>query len=335
MIGATLSSEIMNMVLPKFPRRSTALEGSWEARWRRMISSVDHSQANDQFAAPFLNLWEEGLPGPALVLNTTSITGGDQILVSNLRTDWSHPRGPCQANIAERIDLPLSAAVNASARFPIVEDWGWFAIPQNSKIGRDGCDNFEGITDGGFFDNYGAVTALEAYRHVKSLIADKPKKPRILVVQITSDWDCSLARILDGEDGRKAECDEAIKKRKQELDYREPKGGLFSAQRQEAVQFNAFRFTRTFLYGIPAPDAEPGLYQVAMQSRAINGVAVATQLRDHVGPNSYYHFSLAGAFDSPLGWVLSRHAREQISGVLDGGLNEREMTRLMRDLTTE
>ncbi len=56
-----------------------------------------------------------------------------------------------------------------------------------------------------------------------------------------------------------------------------------------------------------------------MNARTVSGLNVASSLRCKVikGGGSYYHFSMAGAFDSPLGWSLSSVVRDQLKEMLE------------------
>jgi hypothetical protein len=59
---------------------------------------------------------------------------------------------------------------------------------------------------------------------------------------------------------------------------------------------------------------------VLSNARTVSGLNVASSLRCKVikSRGSYYHFSMAGAFDSPLGWALSTRALDQLKGMLEG-----------------
>lgn len=333
LIGASGTTEVVNSLLPLFPRRSVALERTWEVRWRDSVRAADGGSADDLMARPFASLWRGGRATPALILNTTRPLTGDRVAVSNLDlTGVLSPPSACAANIAEHLDLPLSTAVNASARFPLVEEWGWFRLQRSVAD----CDEREAIADGGFYDNYGAATALDVYWRVKELTRTADPAPRIIVVQISSEVDCRLAIALDGERGREAECADRRKRRRELLALRELKGALFSPEHREVYDHNINRNLRKLLY--PASDkrrSPPGLFGTALNAVSITGLGIASRLCDDVtaAGDDHYHFSLAGALDLPLGWSLSRHARQQIDEYLLTGSNKREMDRLVRVLT--
>jgi hypothetical protein len=276
-------------------------------------------------------------------MNTTSVLRGTRIVASTLATEWmtSAPAAPLPCrNIAEHIDLSLSGAANASARFPYVEDWGWFRPhfgPDDTKVkDRTVCHEEEGIADGGFFDNYGAATALDAYKAINSFVKGNIK-PKIIVIQITSDPDCDLSLPLDGRERRTADCQKAIDDKQKLKDRKSQWKSMIplSKEGSEAYQFNLQQEANSFLYGSESEDDDPGVYSVAMSARSVTGVGVALALRSQVlagEGDRYYHFSLAGAFDAPLGWALSRYARAEIDNLLLNEANKAEMARLAAEL---
>jgi hypothetical protein len=337
-IGAAGTTEIVNAFLPVFPRRSVALEKSLEARWRDTVRATNDAAAPGLFSQPFRDLWPKGgRATPALILNTTRTLIGDRIVASNLNLSGIlSPPSTCDANIAEQIDLPLSTAANASARFPLVEPWGWFPVAKSIP----GCNDQEAIADGGFYDNYGAATALDVYRRVKALAKDTKPAPRIIVIQISSDVDCRMAIALDRDTGRATDCENRRKARAQELAFRKPRGDFISRDRLETINFNANGPFRRFFYSDPTkPPKPPGVLGTALNAVSVTGLAVASRLRDTVvaGKDAYFHFSLGGALDIPLGWSLSRHARNEIDAQIDPGENEnaRELDRLVQALAEQ
>jgi hypothetical protein len=364
-LGATLTSGMVNPLLPVdlFPPRSQVLERTWEAAWRETVNGGIGTQHTDEFADPFEDLWRS--PGPALVLNATSSSGGDRIVISNLSTDWLSNRGPCKANIAEHLRLPLSAAVNASARFPFLEGWGSFASQKDPRIAKEdadsvkqrgaspqqsppasknssdpprkprSCEAYEAVADGGFIDNYGALTVSDALDALERTLKPNEVRPRIIVVQITSDPDCQIADALDPASGYVESCEEAAKIRreagealplwdalKRQWSYTQEvwfsgKGFNYKAWQQPTGKANV---REAILFSDPRNSGDPGVLGVLLNARTISGLNVFASLPCKVANlrGSYYHFSMAGAFDSPLGWSLSSTARDQLKDMLEG-----------------
>ncbi|MET4384267.1 hypothetical protein ABIB73_000002 [Bradyrhizobium sp. F1.4.3] len=332
LIGAMVTRDVINFFAPILPPRSVALEQTLEARWRSLRSASDDSP--NPFASPFGRLWRDQESGLSLVLNTTSVFGGDRLPISNLHTeDWLNAKGPCKVNIAEHVDLPLSAAANNSARFPFVEQWGWFKTASNAP--DTGCKTYEGVADGGFYDNFGAATARDAYLKAKAVAAERKINLRILVVQITSDPNCETAGFIDDRTDRVDECKDVLEKRKEYLTPIWRFGWpTFDAEYHRISSHNGKLQLRRFLFPLPKAVSNPGTLDVELQSRSISGISAARQLKESLQPgDSYYHFSLAGALDAPLGWALSQYSREQIKDRLGSPSNKVEMFRLIFDLS--
>jgi hypothetical protein len=353
-LGASVTRNVFNSLVPIFPARSVALEKTLEARWHTLSSYFEPGP--NLFSGSFRSLSATGDSGFALVLNTTSVSRGDRIPISNLNTeDWLFPLFPCKVNIAEQVDLPLSAAANTSARFPFLEDWGWFPTANGGQK-DSGCESEEAVADGGFYDNFGAVTALNAYNKAKSLLeANNKRNARIMVIQITSDPECETAGFLDERDDRVTECNKIkadsqaantpikqipLKGRhpstlsRQELAILEPEAWEIYIHNERISKWK--KLSHDLGFDFDHDPKNPSPLAVLMQVRSITGLVGARQLKNRVekARDNYYHFSLAGALDAPLGWVLSRDSREQIDGRLNPGtLNQKEMDRLITDLS--
>ncbi|WP_156175477.1 hypothetical protein [Bradyrhizobium sp. LTSP849] len=340
-IGAMVTRDVLNFLIPVFPARSVALEQTWEARWRSLEAST--GETSNPFSAPFRALWRDQPTALSLVLNTTSVFGGDRLPISNLHTDgWLETRNSCNLNIAEHIDMPLSTAANNSARFPFVEEWGWFrptATPQDKNVKTassvtNGCKAYEGVADGGFYDNFGAATALEAYKKAKAVASQNNLKLRVIVIQVTSDANCETAAAIDGRTERVAECNEVLSDRRKLLAPIWRFGfHAWDAEYRRDYAHNTRLGLHRFLYPLPKENLTPGTLEVELQARSISGLGVARQLRESLAPSdSYYQFSIAGAIDAPLGWALSKYSRDRIDERLQTASNQAEMNRLLADL---
>jgi hypothetical protein len=317
--------------LARYGTRITAL-GRWE----------------QYFAEPFENLWTSPGSGPSLVLNTTSTTGGDRIPISDLSTrDWPFTsRGPCKVNIAEHVRLPLSAAANASARFPLIEDWGSFNVQRDSRDAdaQALCNPQEAVADGGFIDNYGATTVYDTLDALGRL-TDKSLPLHLIVIQITSDPDCRLAEALDSDSQTAGTCKEQVSKLLTSERIRLFSGiGVFLRFWWRTIlhpmhyydnlnqELKSFR-ERLLLPDVKSPE-EPGPLGVLMNARTVSGfnAALALRCKAKMMGGSYYYFSMSGAFDNPLGWSLSASARAQLDGMLKDGPNARAMEAFVAEL---
>ena len=191
--------------------RAAALEKAWEQAW------IDSASA----AGPRLFRWDDGFlkifgqgekVWPILALNGTSVVKGKRTITSNADfqvSDKTNPKRPdLDATMSQHegryetfrflnSDIRVSTAVTMSARFPVVSPTGGLRDRGGTMYGR--------VTDGGLFENFGAMTADEILRHLGSRIReaqwwrrDEDRKPVLpLVIVISSDP--SLDPILTAE----------------------------------------------------------------------------------------------------------------------------------------
>lgn len=197
--------------------RAEVLEHSWEERYARLVGQdsglglvfkgdggstlaksmadlrrrvVDANANNDADAK---NNWL-----PVLLLNGTSVTTGKRIVTSDVDTltrdengkvtgrlfldaydshelmqqsEGQQLRGYTPSGVGcEGCDIRLSTAVTMSARFPLISPAG--AIPnRDRKI-------IDSIVDGGYYENFGATTAMELVDALKKF----DLKPSVILV---------------------------------------------------------------------------------------------------------------------------------------------------------
>lgn len=148
--------------------RAALLEQAWEARFADIVpASADGARLTEPFLAA------ERDPArwvPFLVLNGTSVETGQRIITTDLKPTYAAHR-PCPSGgaqsecplfthaidfhglmLADR-DVRLSTAALNSARFPVISPPG--------SIFQTDADIADRIVDGGYFENYGAESALE------------------------------------------------------------------------------------------------------------------------------------------------------------------------------
>ena len=148
--------------------RARALEEGFEWAWRREAERHD-GWAQNLFARSFYDLWpsfEQGAT-PALLLNTTEVSTGQRMVITNLfpdnplysdgqlRTERDTHNITTLAKLAPALDLRLSTAVALSARFPFITPAGSIT---SAVEGRTTKRRF---VDGGYYDNSGAATMAD------------------------------------------------------------------------------------------------------------------------------------------------------------------------------
>lgn len=268
--------------------RGILIERAWEA--------ADRAAGGDgRWAAPFLSLWaERHRPWPALFLNGTEVQTGRRIIATNLALG----SGPGFVGAKDLLamtgrDVPASTAANTSARFPIVG-------PAASVSGAEGSPGTSQVVDGGYFENFGAVTAREVlatfWRTAARRAAADPRwdlaRIQPIVIQISSDPTMGPRpdRGCDAVD-------------------------MGSGTATPSTQIAAPLATMANIRGAHGLLARCALRKAV---RAINappseGDAPKTRGR-------FLHFSMCPSgpesSDPPLGWVLSAKARQQIDGYL-------------------
>jgi hypothetical protein len=180
--------------------RAAAIERAFEANAARAAHrSGLHAMRLDQ---PFLGLDMPGMP-LWLGLATARDTGG-RVLVSPVRAGIRPAAGSAGKDAAWPFqgasdllaqldaDIPISTAVNATARFPFLEPSG--IAPAGHKNGRGLA-----LIDGGYYDQSGLETALELAAWLRARGADP-----IVVAATGSGYG-------DGLDGGNAAADDVVR----------------------------------------------------------------------------------------------------------------------------
>lgn len=188
--------------------RAALLERLWE---RSFFTAT--GQDEDKLGTPFLNALPRTAPGPdgrmvvnwlpLLVLNGTSVSTGQRIVTSGFAPLYKPSDKPCPAgwethgrdvvcplfkqtldfhtlieqtsdgSPADGIrDIPLSTSASNSARFPVISPPGAIRNADDVVIDR--------IVDGGYVENYGAMSALDIARAIRAV--DPKLQPFVLVI---------------------------------------------------------------------------------------------------------------------------------------------------------
>jgi hypothetical protein len=139
--------------------RAAALEKAWEG----FASGYVDLRGDKGFAWSdgFLATFGGDRPWPILALNGTSVEKGKRIVFSNADfacTDLSGPITRYDGVSVLGADVPISTAATMSARFPVIS-------PTAGMVNRGAAMQMR-VTDGGLFENFGAVTAEEVLRHI-------------------------------------------------------------------------------------------------------------------------------------------------------------------------
>lgn len=184
-LGAMLYPDLLQrfLPLPLFADRAAALETAWEARWRAVFG-------DGRLEGPFLDLWPDGRPWPALLLNGTSLNRGGRLVASNLQLGTDHVGGD-GADLLALLgsDIPASAAAGSSARFPYIGPLGTF---------RSVAETTDAVADGGYFENLGASTLLELLDALDAVARKHGRRVRFVVLQLVNDPDAGMGSARAG-----------------------------------------------------------------------------------------------------------------------------------------
>jgi len=180
-----LSANLLYRDLPQrfipvrlFHDRAETFETAWERAFAKDIGT-------DAFGQSFAALGARGqTPWPALFLNATWSENGRRIIAATVRIDGVPEFKLANDQLAVLgYDVRLSSAAHNSARFPYVSPPGsWHeGLGEDKTAGKV----LGRLQDGGLFENYGAVTALEILDLAERKLEGKGYTP--IVIQISSD----------------------------------------------------------------------------------------------------------------------------------------------------
>jgi hypothetical protein len=303
MNGDFLSPVLLKFVAPDFVQaflpfpiepldRARALEQSWERSYEELTR-------DSTFAQGYLALYaQDSTETPLLLLNTTHVQTGRRYVTAPFVDDglFLDARSVHQALGA---DLPLSTAVHNSARFPFVSPAG--------RIERRDGQSYGALVDGGYFENSGLTTLGDVRREVDSLLQEHRNsagdvlhpaamRARVVVLYLCNDpLACrhDLAADTSLSTGRSVAA-EWLSPLLTLLNTRDARGTLARAQMEHARG-------EDFLQ-INVCDSIPPTSELASPTEAE---------RLKVGRNR--------VVNPPLGWLLSRMARDWMDSSLAPG----------------
>jgi hypothetical protein len=168
-VAALLFPDLMQRFLPLgFPDRARALEQSWELAWRRAGFGEDVWADRG-----FRSFWPGNRFVPALLLNSTHVETGKRVIASNLdigsEAKVFRDAYDLYALISPNSEIRASTAAHTSARFTYVSPAGTL---------RDGSH----LVDGGYFENFGAVTGREVLKAGLDRLGAKAARPIAILI---------------------------------------------------------------------------------------------------------------------------------------------------------
>ena len=265
---------------------------------------------------------------PILLLNATHQKTGRRIIQSHILVNKDVFADAYDAFDLFHSDTPMSTAVMDSARFLYISPPG--LMPEGP-----GGYNRGYIIDGGYYENFGAQTALELEETVETILTAHHLREgvKIVVLQISSDPSMrrtSRPRLID--DGVSCSVSTA---------------GLHTRKNPLVFEDAPFDFWTLSSRG---DDEGPGLNFLnevwsplagVMSTRELRGRAASEELATRMcssRPGAFVHLAMCDPDRSyppekhivpPLGWVLSSPSRDQIRDILSVCSNTIEMDKLL------
>jgi hypothetical protein len=194
---------------------------------------------------PFLSLFPYGGEAapwrPILLLNATHEESGKRIITSHVLIERNVFVDALDGLHVLDSDVRASTAAHNSARFSYISPAGNLGRRQNpardakswtltdldswkEALSRWLADWNGSVIDGGYFENYGALTALELARAAEATLSAENAHVKLVILMISSDPDLAqahtLVRIHEPKDGK--ECLVSSTEREQETPAQSP-----------------------------------------------------------------------------------------------------------------
>jgi hypothetical protein len=188
---------------------SSLLPDLWQDdRGAALEQGFEHASGG-RLSRPFLSLFPYGgKPSqawrPILLLNATHEETGKRIITSHVLIERNNFIDALDALHVLDHDVRASTAAHNSARFSYVSPAGNLGRRKDATVANGLISRFKAwlaqwngsVIDGGYFENFGALSALELARDAKAAL-DKDKAPvKLVVLLISSDPDLGRAHPL-------------------------------------------------------------------------------------------------------------------------------------------
>jgi hypothetical protein len=130
---------------------------------------------------------------PALLLNATHQETGRRLIASNVKIEKDTFLDSFDELQLLNSDLRASTVAHNSARFTYVSPAGKLVPKSGPGLSSD-IANRGYVIDGGYFENYGALTALELAKSARREIENVGGSVKLVILQISSDPTLTKAR---------------------------------------------------------------------------------------------------------------------------------------------
>jgi hypothetical protein len=244
---------------------------------------------------PFAAVWqrEEGAV-PALMLNTTNVETGHRMLVSHVSFPGAARRDlPTLADINPELNIPISTAAILSARFPLITPAGTVPVP--SGYNGAAIPSKARYVDGGYFENSGLATVLDAVEAIRK--EAKERNVRLVIISIETSAATTNYRTMGADDSSYPGFNfgEFLSPLRALLNTRQARG--------ELAKLETDRVVRRLGEGCSSPSRVVTSPTVTAPTKPQTDCVEAEVIRFAIG---------RGNVPVPLGWALSRGAIDEL-----------------------
>jgi len=355
-VAAMAFVDVPSSFLPEMGQgdRGYALERSFEVATGKVLGraflSFFPTRAGLDDVAAGTTPWR-----PALLLNATHQKTGRRVIASHLKAQRHVFLDAFDAHALLQADMPASTAAHNSARFTYVS-------PAGKLVGRaagGGSEQLFGhVLDGGYFENFGAITALQLVREVKHALRDHANVQPV-ILQISSDPTltardrprldqdaslCSLTRAPDAEFLRFQQTTDYSRTRAFFNELSAPLAGVLGSRSAHGTLASQ-ELAHAICVERRAPREAPGGLQSTLAAAGGTGTQVAGVAPLAVAPTlprpapEFAHLAMCDEDGReppppvpPLGWSLSDLIREQFPKILERCGNPAELERILSAL---
>ncbi len=286
--------------IPYFPDRGAALAGAWNAAWNDVCDRDGRCKAGagdlDSAFLTVAGLPREGAPWrPILLLNGTHQETGKRLIASNVAVTADVFLDVFDLHDFVQHDVSMGMAALNSARFTYVS-------PAGRLVRATDGEEMGHVLDGGYFENYGAVSSAEIARAAVKTFEDAGMAVRPIVIQISSDPDLAGRDLPEATEGF--------------LSFREDEGDRVHWFANEvAGPVRGILNTRTA--------------RGVLANKTISDVVESLTTEIHRFPTVvdpvFVHFRMCADEDGrkpPLGWAMSRESRAHLEGLIRAGCDD-------------
>jgi hypothetical protein len=327
-VAAMLYPDLVQRFVPApvLPDRGAALTGAWNASW---IETCERTEGCDPESGNlddgFLKIADVPAKGrpwhPILLLNGTHQETGKRLIASNVQVTADVFLDAFDLHEVVAHDVSMGTAALNSARFTYVSPAGRLVrATDGAGMGH--------VLDGGYFENYGAVTGAEIARAAVKAFEKRGVAIRPILIQISSDPELSERDLPVQAKGFLPLRPEPAGRWPELLDVIRCK---FAGEGGEGCSADR--------PGLLANEALGPLFAL-LNTRTARGVLANKTIADvvdslkaegHRFPAAidpvFAHFSICaaeGGREPPLGWAMSQRAGDDLEAMIGGRCGEND-----------